>query len=177
MPDSLVAVIVGGLLTLAGGMIGAAATILMSWRQARIDKAKQRAAKFEELVQSVYDLEYWLETQQDILIYGSTEKAGPSPLSRMDAIGAAYFPGFLQRIAVLKLTLAPYKFWMGQAAERKQKGDVDHTLDGLLDVYNPYIKARDELLDALIQHGSKEFRSKNTAGYFLGAFSTARAGA
>jgi hypothetical protein len=171
---SLLPVIVGGMLTIAGGLIGTGATLLTNWRQARIDMVKQRAAKFEELVCSVYDLDDWLDARQDILIYGSTEKSGPSPVARMEAIGAVYFPSFLSRIAALKATTIPYHLWMAEAAQRKKQGNLARVDDGLMDAYKPYLNARDALLDALMEHGSKAFRKaprayhlfKNLPGVF-----------
>jgi hypothetical protein len=134
----------------AGGMLALSGLVFTNWRQARIEKANQRAAKLEELVCLVYELDYWLETRQDIRIYGATEKLGPSPLARIEATAAVFFPGFRDRINALKATVFPFNAWMGQAGQRRLQGDIQHLGDGMMDVYEPYLAARNTLVDGLL---------------------------
>ena len=54
----LLAVIVGGVIGVAGGVLGPA---LIHRLQSKDDKAKRLVAKFEELVSTVYEYDYWLE--------------------------------------------------------------------------------------------------------------------
>jgi hypothetical protein len=48
--------------------------------------------------------------------------------------------------------------WMGQAAMRRHAGEIDRVNDGLLEAYNSYLDAHNQLLVQLIDQAQREFR-------------------
>ena len=57
---SLWPVIVGGLLTMGGGVIAGGVTFVEKFVEKSAEKKKKRAEKFEELVSAVYEFDHWL---------------------------------------------------------------------------------------------------------------------
>jgi hypothetical protein len=155
---SLLSVALGGALTILGGIIVSAATILNSWRQESLDRKKLRAAKFEELVSSIYEFNHWLDTKHAYIVFGTEPPPGMSPISKIEGIAAVYFPDFLPKIATMKALSAPFQVWMGQSGIKRIQGDIAHVNDGLDDVYKPYNQGRDDLITALIEFAKKEFQ-------------------
>jgi len=157
--STLLPVIVGGLIAMAGGIVGTAATVIITLRQSSIDKQKRRADKFEELVTAVYAYDHWLDTKQDALVYDKDVLVGPSPLATVEALIAIYFPLFSDHLVALRTTANVFVLWMGEAAMRRTAGDIKHVNDGMLKAYDPYITARDALIAALVEHVKGELSS------------------
>ena len=155
---SLLPVIVGGVLTIAGGIVGSGATLLISWRQTSLDRQKRRAEKFEQLVTSVYEFDHWLDTKQDRLVHGNETKLEVSPFSKIEGLSAVYFPSFLPKIAYLKTTAIVFENWMAGAGMRRIRGELQHVNDNLREAYDPYIEARAALLSALTEYAKNEFQ-------------------
>jgi hypothetical protein len=161
MPEadaSLLPVIVGGLLTMGGGVIGFVGSIIRDAVQTSHDKKKHRAQKFEELVTAVYEYDRWIDTKLAILAHGQTETIGVSPAAKIEAISAVYFPVFKDKIKQLSFAAINYEAWMTKAGMKRIEQKFDQVNDGLTDVYLPCITRRDELLDALREFASTEFR-------------------
>src|SRR5262245_11325220 len=106
---SVVPVIVGGVMALVGGAG-------MQWylhREKTTEERKvRRAAKFEELITSLYDFDHWLLQQKNIRVFGEKSEVGPSPLSKVQAIVSLYFPQFTERVRELAEGAGKYESWM-----------------------------------------------------------------
>lgn len=157
MPDSLLSVLLGGGLALSGVLINSAVNILMKRVDSRTEEKKRRAAKFEELVETVYELAHWLDNKRHIVAFGNEGTVGISPMAKLEAISAVHFPNFGELITKLDGTVDLFEAWMYQAAQKRLTGDVDHMSDGVLDVADPYFKARLALLSALKSYARSEF--------------------
>jgi hypothetical protein len=157
-PISLWPVVVGGLLTLAGGAVGSGVTVALKLVESRDAKKKKRADKFEELVEAVYAFDHWLNTKQNITIFGEEGKLGISPIAKIEAISAVYFPQFSKAISELVSTTYAYQAWMFEAGQKRLAGDIEHINDGLHSAYDPYAQKRSDLLDALKKFAHEEFQ-------------------
>jgi hypothetical protein len=96
MDATLVPVIVGGLLTVAGGLIGSGITLAVKWFESSQEKKKRRAEKFEEFVRLLFEHRQWLDTMESRVVFGKDEREGLSPLARAEAICSVYFPSARQ---------------------------------------------------------------------------------
>lgn len=158
-PVSLLPVVVGGLLTMAGGVIGSGVTVVLKLVESRNDRKKRRAEKFEALVELVYEHDHWLENKRNALIRGGEVKIYVSPIAKIEAISAVYFPGFNEAVSKLAKTTIDFEVWILAAAlkERDQK-PVAEILEGNAEASDPYQKARDYLLNELKEFAHEEFQ-------------------
>jgi hypothetical protein len=107
----------------------------------------RRVEKFEELVTAVYEFEAWLDDRERMSAFGEDVKIGISPFAKLEAISAVYFPRFIKKIEALAAAAKNYQAWMGGAGYRRTSGkDAAAINAGLLEVYNPYLERRNELL-------------------------------
>lgn len=77
MPDtSLMPVIVGGVLAIAGG---ATSSVILHVMRTKAEKRNKRSEKFEEMVAAVYEHSHWLEQARNIRVFGSEGAITLSP--------------------------------------------------------------------------------------------------
>lgn len=88
MLDTLIPVIVGGVIGILGGLVGPP---LSYWLSERSEKKKQKVEKFEELMDAIYAYEHWLDLVKNIRVFGHEDTHPPSPLSKVRAISSIYF--------------------------------------------------------------------------------------
>jgi hypothetical protein len=107
----ILSVVVGGVLTLAG-------SAGMQWYLHREKTAEERrvkrAAKFEELVTSIYDYDHWLTKQRNIRVFGEKLEEESSPFSKVQAIVVVYFPRFADQLEQLE-----DEKWMFECGQRR----------------------------------------------------------
>jgi hypothetical protein len=102
----LVNVVVGELLTLAGGLGG---TVILNRMQASAERSRRRAQKFEELVTATYEHEHWLDRFRDVKLFGEAGDPGVSPMSKVQAISTIYFSQFDDRVQQLDQAASNYE--------------------------------------------------------------------
>lgn len=152
---TLIPVVVGGLIGLAGGWLG---PWLLEQRKEAAEKRQRRAQKFEELVAALYEFDYWIESLRKVQAYGQDLPPEVSPLGKIEAIAAVYFPQFIDRILALDKAARDYRAWMTTAAlariadERPDPSISNRFLPAL----TPYVMARDALLNDLKQFAREE---------------------
>jgi hypothetical protein len=91
---SLWPVVVGGLLTVGGTMVGLIGTTIRDVAQQRHEKAKRRADKFEELVAAVYEFDEWVQAHRHATIDRIQFPQTTSPMIKVSTISSVYFPQF-----------------------------------------------------------------------------------
>jgi hypothetical protein len=155
---SLLPVIVGGLLTLAGGAVAVIGPIIIEARKALQERKRRRADKFEELVQAIYELDHWLDRERDMSLAGSGEMPGVSPFAKLQAISAVHFPKFNPFIEALQNGLQQYSFWNAKAQVKRVSGELKELPPDYIEAIKPYTEARDKLLDALKSFVHSEFQ-------------------
>jgi hypothetical protein len=152
--ENLLPVIVGGLIGLAGGFIGP--WFLQKTKDAS-ERKKHRAEKFEELVQTVYEHQFWLNNVKDIRVFAEKREEPPSPFAKLESIAMVYFPQFLPSIPELDKLSDAYEMWMREGAKKRLAGRIRELSDGIMEVYNPYSKQLISFLAELRTYAKTEF--------------------
>jgi hypothetical protein len=155
---SLWPVIVGGAIALGGVAITNGINFLMKRGESQEARKKARAAKFEELVAAVYQYNHWLDTKQNIAIFKDPGKLEVSPLSKIEAISAVYFPQFRNAIEQLDRGGRGFESWIYEAAQRYAASPNTFKNEGLHEAYLAYLEKRDSLLAELRKYAAKEFQ-------------------
>jgi hypothetical protein len=83
LATTLITVVVGGLIGLAGGWLG---PWLLERRKEAAEKKRKRAEKFEELVAAVYDFDHWNENFRRSTVFGEQQISTVSPFHKLQAI-------------------------------------------------------------------------------------------
>lgn len=155
---SLAPVIVGGLLTMGGGVVGFIGSVILQVLQDKKDRASKRAAKFEDLVGAVYEYDHWIEQLRNIRCFGAEDTKEISPLAKVEAISATYFPSFSKSIGVLSRSAGQYQLWMSKAGMKRLHNQISEINDGFDEAYRPYGENLNRLLDELKQFAATEFQ-------------------
>ena len=156
MVATLVPVIVGGVLALAGSWLG---PWLSERHKEKQEKRKTRATKFEELVATVYEFDHWLDKERDANLANEPPKPGLTPFAKLEAIAAVHFPQFDALIRRLEDEAAKYTVWMNQMRVNIIQGTLGkNPLDGYAAIIELYNTARNQLLQALREFAHKEFQ-------------------
>jgi hypothetical protein len=154
MWETLVPVLVGGLLTLAGGFIG---PLLLQERKDRAEKKKHRAEKFEELVAAVYEHNHWLELSRNVRVFGTVAELPVSPFAKVQAVSNVYFPELVDTLLELDRKSTLLEVWISNAAV-KRIAKNDNFTEGYMDAYSPYSTKLNSVLGELREFAKKEFR-------------------
>lgn len=143
---AVVPVVVGGLLTLAGGAG-------MQWylhREKTVEERRlRRAAKLEELVAAIYDLHHWLSMECNRVVFGTPSDETPSPLGKVQGITALYFPEFADQVRALERGADKYEAWIFDRGQARLRGEIDQLRDGNIEAYSDYSRVRIQLLHEL----------------------------
>jgi len=154
MLNVLLPVVVGGLLGLAGGLIGPP---YLHRLQQKAERKKRQAEKFEELVNALYQHSHWLNVMKDVQVFGSDDQLTMSPMARVQAISLVYFPEFDAQIRELDSVADRYELWALQAKQKRLDADPTYA-EGNAEAYKPYTQTfylRGKELNA---YARREFR-------------------
>ena len=81
-------------------------------------------------------------------MYGNKGQISISPFGKVSAIAGLHFPEIKRLLNELNVTSLAYEQWMNtKATERIETKKV--SIDGLAEVYKPYIQKLDEVIKAL----------------------------
>ena len=142
---SLWPVIVGGALALVGSFGG---IIIANVFQGKREKEKLRAEKFEELVRTIYEFDAWLiERRSSSFDLNSKREETISPMAKVDAITAIYFPRFMPMIWDLEQASFHLEEWIAQSRINTLQGTP--SLDGHQEVTQVFTARRNVLLEAV----------------------------
>lgn len=144
--DTLIPVIVGGIIGLAGGLLGPP---LAHWLNERAAKKKKRAEKLEELIGALYAYAHWLALVRGIRVFGHELTEPPSPLPTARAIAVIYFPDLDGLLTELEDVARPYEVWMLEAGKKRLDGNIKEVQVGFDDVYRRYWFKFNDLMSAL----------------------------
>jgi hypothetical protein len=92
------------------------------------------------------------------LVCGATSEPTVSPFARIQAIAAVYFPHFDSLIQELDNKTAGYRVWIDTANFTRASGKLHKLPDGLREAMDPYIAARDKLMDGLKKFAHTHFQ-------------------
>jgi len=154
---SLLPVIVGGLLTVTGGVIGGGITLLVKWVETNDEKKKRRAEKFEELVVSIFEHKHWLDTAKNIRVFGDGQDLNISPIVKVSAIMATHFPEFDEQVRSVEVAGDEYELWMFKARQKRLNKEPNYS-DGFQEPWRSYLKALNTLMNELKSFAKREFQ-------------------
>jgi hypothetical protein len=153
---TLVNVVVGGLLTLAGGVGGA---VVLNRLQASAERARRRAQKFEEMVTAIYDHEHWLHRFRNITLFDEAGEPGVSPMGKVEAICAIYFSQFDARVQEMSRASTAYELWVVEAKGKRLAKEQSYG-EGAAEAHKPYMQSMRGLLAELRTFAHREFRQR-----------------
>lgn len=157
---SLIPVLAGGFLALAGG-IGVG--LLSHWLKTRTEKANRRIDKHEELLVALFDQKIWLGQVNSHRVFGGEEPQLQSPAAKILAISSVYFPELKSKFAALDSAADQYELAMYNAATERVTAIVlsQASLESVKRAYEPYTSAFHELVRILQEYGV-ELSSQST---------------
>ena len=157
----LVSVIVGGLLA-AGS--GAATQWYLDTQKREAERRAKREVKYEELIAAIYDYDHWLDRLRNKRVFAEKTDVSASPFAPIYAIATVYFPEFVEMVDELGRFGGEYEIWMLARGQDRLSGKVDNLSEGAMEAYNPYMKARINLLHELGEAARKEFGEEKKEG-------------
>ena len=150
---TLLPVIIGGFIGLAGGLLGPPLT---HWLNQDAAKRAARRARLEELMIVLYDYDHWLDSKKTEAVFAGPAVTTASPLPRAQAIAAIYFPSVGDDVSEVGLLGQQYQVWMFQRAQARLQGQIQELNEGLEAAWQPYYRALMTLQSRLIALAHKE---------------------
>ena len=150
----LAPVIVGGLIGVGGSLVG---PWLIQDRKEAAEKKQRRAEKFEELVTALFELHHWMAKMGNVRVFGEERDLEMSPIAKVQAISAVYFPEFEEEIRALDIAADRYELWAMKATGKRLKKESGFA-DGGSDEYEPYMEKFYPLMNTLRKYSRKEFQ-------------------
>lgn len=118
----LLPIIVGGTLTLLGGISGQLVTQFIS---ARRERKKFLAGKLEDVARAVSAYSAWISEKQNTLLFKDETHDSPSPLDEAVLLQRLYFPELQGEILALMQASIPLLELIGiQSVARKENFDL-----------------------------------------------------
>jgi hypothetical protein len=129
-------VLVGGLIGIAGGVIGPTMLHLM---QTKERDHRLRADKFQEIASTVLETQVWLDNVRDDKLWGKEVRPGVSPITKVYAIATIYFPELSGELNDLQEAVQEHATWIAGAALKKVGGHTNFVEDFGVS-YGPFIE-------------------------------------
>lgn len=133
--ETLIPVVVGGGIAAVGGIV---APTVSKWLDNRAERRKRRAEKFEEMINTLYENDDWLDELRGIRAFGNQRAERACPLPRGQTIAALYFPALIGEFDKVEVEGRKYIMWMNEAAKKRLGGKLNELNDGLEAAYKPY---------------------------------------
>ena len=150
----LLPVLVGGAIGIIGSFVG---PLFLQRAKDAVEKKRKRAEKFEELVAAVVEHVQWINSMRNFKAHGSGSEPALSPIVKIRAISATYFPEFEKLVLQLDFASNKYERWMVDAGLKRLLNEPE-LLAGHEDVVEKYLENREELLTELRNFARREFQ-------------------
>jgi hypothetical protein len=150
--QTLLPVIVGGGIAVAGGLAG---PLLSNWLNDQAAKRKQRTEKLAEMIAAIYENDHWLMMYRNVTVWGATTEIGPRPLPKAIGIAAIHFPQFNLILDQLELVITEYEVWMIDAAKKRIAKRIEEIGEGFGDAHISYVAKRTEVIDAMRKYAKE----------------------
>jgi hypothetical protein len=125
---------------IVGGAIGVAGPVALLWFQTKSDKKKARAAKFEELVSSIYDTDHWLDRQESYRVYGTApEPTETSPVGKAKTIATVYFTRLRTDVETFADAARNQEMWQLEMATKRLANPLTFVTEGHTEAYTQYL--------------------------------------
>lgn len=132
-----------------GGWLTIKASRLAQTEQIEAEARRKRGDKYEELVAAIYEFDHWLDKLRNKRAYGESLEESISPLSKVQAIAAVYFPVLREQVRALDTASTNYQLWISRAAQRRVAGNIAEINKGYDDAITPVVAAIRGLLRAV----------------------------
>jgi hypothetical protein len=146
-------VIVGGLIGIAGGLVGPP---VLQWLQAKERDWRLRGEKFEALIIAILETQVWLAEVQNAQFLGRGDLVRVCPITKAYAIATIYFPYLLPKVEELNNVTQDHVQWIAQAALKKHSG-VEGYADDVATSYQPFMDKMNEMIGELNGTAGREF--------------------
>ena len=155
--SSLVGFVIGGLIGLAGGVIGP--LVLERYKQIA-ERKKKREEKLEELASLLHKHQYWIKSNMNFCLSGAEEPKTTSPIARIEAVTQVYFPELHDSINELNIKADQYEKWMLQERDRRIRNpQYQVNIDEASPYYTAYLRSLYDVLNEIKGFSAREFGS------------------
>lgn len=151
---SLLPVVVGGLIGLAGAF---GANLLTHSLKTREQHSARSTDKLEELMEAIFMYRDQLDQMRHHLVFGGEKPRFDLSAAKIRGISALYFPEFREKLDSMELAADQYQLAMFPAAkERLSEGAPSQkALDAITAAYKPYAAALFELVVDVENHAKQ----------------------
>jgi len=154
----LIPVIIGGLLTAAGGFIGAYVSHNLGRTSARENLKRE---KLEALVQLALQTMHWLDLYKNEHLFSGDKLTNPSPIYELEMISDLYFPELDIQKSRVSSTCINYSQWVLKGA--KEKSQTNSISQELIDEYKPIFEELKHSVSALLKKASEIMNELNSS--------------
>lgn len=143
---TLMPVIVGGVIAIAGGVLG---SVLSHLLKTSSDRRERRRTKLEEIVTLTFEVEQWIERQRDYFWWGKQPVIGVSPLDKCRPMISLYFPELQEPMSAFWTSAVNLNQWIvAGGQERSNAGAVSQAhIDSYPQVYEPFHRSHMTFID------------------------------
>ncbi len=156
MADSfLVGVLIGGLIGVAGGVIG---PLILERRKQAAEGKKKREEKLEELTSLLYKHQHWIKLTMNFCLSGAEEPKTVSPIARIQAIARVHFHKLHDSIHRLDIEADKYEKWMRQERDKRVRNpQYQANIDEATPYYTAYLRSLYDVMDEIKRFSAREF--------------------
>lgn len=149
---ALIPVIVGALIGLVSGIVGTG----YSHRLRKSSELEaERRIKLATLVEQAFEIGVWLKKYENYYLEGGDKFFEQSPITKIQALSALYFPYLKTEVFALMETETDYRLWVTQWGKLRHESETafpskafEEHLSKINEVYSPLIDAIDTLVKA-----------------------------
>ncbi len=144
---TLMPVIVGGVIAIAGGILGSVFSHLLKTSS---DRRERRRMKLEEIVTLTFEVEQWIERQRDYFWWDKQPPViGGSPLDKCRPMISLYFPELREPMLTFWISAVNLNQWIvAGGQERSNTGAVSQAhRDNYPQVYEPFHRSHMAFID------------------------------
>jgi hypothetical protein len=154
--SGLLPVVVGGAIGILAGVIG---PYFIQHAKDAADKKRKRAEKFEELVAALVEHYHWMANMRFFFISGQGSQPPLSPITKIEATVATYFPEFESQVRQLDSASNQYEVWILSAEQKRIRNEPGYEkLTKHDDVLAKYTDKRLDFLVELKRFARREFQ-------------------
>lgn len=159
---SLLPVVVGGLIGLAGAF---GANLLTHSLKTREQRSARSADKLEELMEAIFKYRDQFDQMRHHLVFGGEKPEFDLSVARIRGISALYFPELREKLHSMELVADQYQLAMFSAAqERLSEGAPSQkALDAITAAYQPFAAALISLVADVENHAKQIGLSRGTS--------------
>lgn len=149
----LIPVIVGGALAILGG---AFTPLLSHYLAGKKSHRERRTARFEQMMEAVYQQDHWLDLRRRSLGQGELIEPGHAPIHRARFIALSDFPDLVLPMRKLDVASGVYETWIAKAASDRINGNHTQWMDGFKEAYTEWITELTNFQNAAAAYIAKE---------------------